>query len=264
MKKIKIVGTIIFILSITLAIVSFYISDQNKINSGFLETINKQKAFTQEISKNIFYIYKNKNKNIKQLDQSIKDFLENMNQRDDTLKELKSPLIKKQSDKIVILWNKFYLDVQKFRNQHKTISTYTNILLEKTVKDIYNTNLQLIIEFDKFIVIHQNFILNKSYIYKNIQYSLFLIFLIFLGFFLIYIFKATSNIDFLIKKINSTVKSIDQIENNAEIILDSISQNDELIKKEDAVIESLEELINSQIKLKNLQVDLENLIKLKN
>ena len=265
MNKIKIVGIIIFLLSISLAVISQYISDQNRINSNLLEDINRQKSFTQEMSKNIFYIYKNKNSSTTQLDKSLKSFFNNMSKKENRLNKISSKQIENQSDKIVLLWNKFYLDVQKFRDQNKFTTPYTSILLEQTVKDIYNGNLKLVVEFDKFILIHKNFFQSKFYLYKNIQYILFLILLISLSFFLAYIFKATNNIDLLIKKINNTVKSIDQIENNVENFLESIDESDtELIKKEDAVIESLEELISSQIKLKNLQLDLENLIKLKN
>ena len=61
MNKIKVSGIIIFSLLIALLMVSKNISDHTKINNNLLETINKQKGFTQEIAKNIFYIYKNKN-----------------------------------------------------------------------------------------------------------------------------------------------------------------------------------------------------------
>ena len=61
MNKIKIAGVLLFILSIGLAILFYYTNNQNRVNTTLLNTINEQKAFTQEISKNIFYIYKNKN-----------------------------------------------------------------------------------------------------------------------------------------------------------------------------------------------------------
>jgi len=155
MNKVKIIGVIILIVTIALAIISYYLSEQNQLNTNILKTINLQKAFTQEISKNIFYIYKNKNKSTIQLEKSIENFLNNMDKRDNTLIKIESNAIKQQSDKIVLLWNKFYLDVQKFRTQSKTITTYSNIILEQTVKNIYNVNLSLIIEFDKLMLLHQ-------------------------------------------------------------------------------------------------------------
>ncbi|WP_039920231.1 hypothetical protein, partial [Sulfurimonas gotlandica] len=154
MTKIKIVGVLVFILSIALAILSNYISNENKTNNKLLDTINAQKGFTQEISKNIFYIYKNQNASTIQLDDSIKKFIKNLENRDELLNPIDSALIKNKSDEIVILWNKFYKHVQDFRDKNKIISTYSSILLEQVVNDIYNTNIKLVVEFNKLIEMH--------------------------------------------------------------------------------------------------------------
>jgi len=204
MNKIKVVGIIVLILSISLAILSSYIRNENKINSSLLETINKQKAFTQEISKNIFYIYKNKNSSKVHLEESIKSFLENMNNRDNTLKEIPSKDIKKQSEVIVILWNKFYLDVQKFRTQSKVSSPYSSILLEKTVNNIYTINLKLIVEFNKLISIHQGYFHNILHNYRSLQYSLFLLMCLFL----IYLFTQIKLIINFIQQFSKRSKDV--------------------------------------------------------
>ena len=75
MNKIKIVCAFIFIVAVTLALLFNYTSQENNSHDNFLNTVNEQKAFTQEISKNIFYIYKNKHASTKQLDVSIKEFI---------------------------------------------------------------------------------------------------------------------------------------------------------------------------------------------
>ncbi|MCK5110521.1 MAG: hypothetical protein KAQ94_03295 [Arcobacteraceae bacterium] len=227
MTKIKIVGIAIFILSFALVIISGYIGNQNKINNSLLETINQQKAFTQEISKNIFYIYKNKNSSTVQLDESIKSFLDNMSQRDNTLNEVPSPLIKKQSEKIVILWNKFYLDVQKFRNQSKVTTAYTNIILETTVKDIYSVNLILIVEFDKLISIHTDYFHDILHYYKLIQYILFIV----MSGLLIYLFTQIKVIIAFIQRFSQTSKKV--IENSTIAQLEPmeiVSNNIEITK----------------------------------
>ena len=133
MKKIKIIGIMIFIFLLALVIVSLNISENNKINNNLQTIINKQKSSTQEIAKNIFYIYRHKNSSLKRLNDSIVIFQDN-------LININSKLIKKQSDI-------FYLDVMKFKKQIKNTTAYTNIILEKTVKDIYMTNLILIKQF---------------------------------------------------------------------------------------------------------------------
>ena len=260
MNKIKIAGIFIFIISIALAIVSKNIIDHTKINNNLLKTINKQKAFTQEISKNIFYIYKNKNCSTKQLDDSIKFFIENMNEKDERLKTISSPKIKLQIKNILILWNKFYLDVQKFRDNSKVITPYSKIILEDIVTKIYTDNLNLIVEFDTLISLHNEYFDQEHSFHKTIQYSLFILLLFVLIYFLIYISKTSNNINLLMNRIDDSIKSIDDIDNKAEEILDDI----EFTKEEDVIIEALDELIISSNKLKKLKIDLENLTKLKN
>lgn len=316
MTKIKVAGLLIFILSIALAFLSSYISNENRINNNILDTINAQKGFTQEISKNIFYIYRNNNASSQQLDDSIRKFINNLNNKDEILKNINSESIKKESDKIVILWNQFYLYVQNFRDQRKTVSAYSSILLEQVVNDIYNTNIKLVVEFNKLIKMHNQYFEKTLNSYKNLQYTLFLI----LALLLIYLFsqiknvisfmqkfiqtskdiitnssikglqpisinnnssellEATNNFNFLVDKINNSIRNSSQsiehsfislqylesdIENLLELLCimdDSESIDKELTKKEDTLIQSLEELTSSTIKLENLKSDLDNLV----
>jgi hypothetical protein len=260
MNKIKIAGILILVISIALIIISKNISDHNEINHNILKTINKQEAFTQEISKNIFYIYQNKTISTKQLDDAIHSFLNNINIQEGDIDNINSNKIQNQNKKILVLWNKFYLYVQNFRDKIKIQNPYTNILLEKTVNDIYTTNLKLIVEFNKLIELHNQYFNEKHYHHKLIQYSLFFILILVLIYFLFYISKTSNNIDYLMNRIDISIKSIDNIEQSAENILDDI----ELSKDEDIIIEALDELMLSSNKLKKLKIDLENLTKLKN
>ncbi|MCW9027059.1 MAG: cell wall metabolism sensor histidine kinase WalK, partial [Thiovulaceae bacterium] len=138
MKKIKIVIALIFVLSILIAVIFNHLSEQRRVSNNLLNVINQQKAFTQEIAKNIFYIYKNKSASDKQLDDSIKKFLSNMQNRDRNLQKIDSKALKEHSDKIVILWNKFYLEVQNFRDLNKVTVAYSSLILEELVNTIYN------------------------------------------------------------------------------------------------------------------------------
>jgi len=204
MTKIKIVGGLIFIVSIVLAVLFNHISQQNRTNSEFLDLINEQKAFTQEISKNIFYINKNRDASTVQLDDSIKQFIERMNNKDAILDEVDSPEIKEKSRKIVVLWNAFYLSVQDFRDKSKITTAYSNIILEDIVKAIYNTNLKLVVEFDNLIDLHQADLDETLEIYKNIQYTLFVISVLLL----IYLFTQLQTIIAFIQKFLHTSSKI--------------------------------------------------------
>lgn len=195
MKIIKIVGAFIFILSITLALLFNKTSEQNNTHNNILNAINEQKAFTQEISKNIFYIYRNKDRSTSQLDKSIKDFINHMNNSEQS---------EVQSQKVITLWNKFYLHVQNFRDKCKTATLYENIILEDIVKDIYNTNLELVVEFDKVIEANNIDFQRKLNMYKYTQYTLFIILVLLL----LYIFTQLKSIIEFIQKFLSTSKNI--------------------------------------------------------
>ena len=234
MKKIKTVGALIFILSIILSVLFIYTSKENLVHNDFTNSINKQKAFTQEISKNIFYIYKNKDASTETLDGSVKDFLEHMRNQNQTL----------QSKEIIMLWNNFYLHVQHFRDQMKTTSIYSNILIEKSVKDIYNTNLKLILEFDKLIKAEQISFDNSHNIYKPTQYMLFFILVLLL----LYLFTQLKSVITFVQKFlltsksiiaNSSIKELKPIEvNDTDSDISQASDNfNALVKKINASIE---------------------------
>ncbi len=316
MTKIKIVGALIFTLAIVLAILFNYTSKQNSLNSEFLNNINTQKAFTQEIAKNIFYLYKNKNSSHEKLDKHIKEFTHYMNNQNQITTQISSLQIEKQNKIIIKQWNEFYLAVQNFRDQNKITTAYSNIILEKTLSTIYNKNLMLIVNLNKLIEIHQSYFENQLTNYKTIQYILFLLLVILL----IYLFtqikailsfvqkfvhtsqkirtnssikdlehininnnsaeilKAANNFNFLVDKIdksiknstlsiNHSIKSLEIIEDTVEDLLDLVDMMDEdsnidknLTKKEDALIQSLEELTTSAQQLQSLKINLDNLI----
>ena len=114
----------------------------------------------------------------------------------------------------------------------------------------HQKNFKLISEFNKLISLHHNHFYDKLYIGKTLQYGLFFILLVAFSYFLFYISKTSNNLDILMKKIDHSIKSIDQIEEDAENILD----NNEYTEKEDAIIEALDELMISSIKLKKLKL----------
>jgi len=202
--KIKIVGALIFVLSMSLAVLSISMSKNHTQNNDILDTINQQKDFTQEISKNIFYIYKNKNQPSEKLDALIQKFIDNMNNKSIDNTAFASKEMQKQNEKILVLWNQFYLYVQKFRDNTQVATLYSNILLEGIVKDIYNTNLKLLMEFNKLINLNQHYFNASEKKNKNIQYTLFLL-LIFL---LIYLFFQVNMTISFIQKFLITSKNI--------------------------------------------------------
>ena len=206
MTKIKIVGALIFIISILLLFLFSYINTQNRHYNNLIKTINEQKSFTQEISKNIFYISKHKDSSAKQLETSIQSFLQNLEAKDETLQEIQSSEVKRHSAKIIALWNEFYILVQNFKDQKKVTTAYSNILLEKTVVEIYNQNLKLVVEFDKLLRVSKEYTQSKSTLFKNIQYILFTL----LSSMLLYLFFQLQSVLDFINKFRKTSQNIIQ------------------------------------------------------
>jgi len=269
MTKIKLFGALIFIVSLILAYTSKYISTQNELNVRLLKTINEQKAFTQEISKNIFYIYNNKESSTAELNRSIKRFVDNMNNRDNILDEPFSKDIQKEIEKITKEWNDFYLLVQQFRDVSKVQkNAYTNILLEKLVRDIYTANLRLVSEFNKLIEMHKQYFDNFIYISKLVQIVLFVILIILL----IYFFTQLKDIIQFIQKFlhtskkivqHSTVKEVTPIETNSTLqeISKAADNFNYLVQKIDKSIDnSSEAIVNAIESLEVIESNIENLL----
>ncbi len=247
MKRIKIIGTTILILLLALVLLLNIISDENQNNINFIKKINQQKASTQDISKEIFYIYRHSVVSTNKLDSSIKHFYQNIN----------SILEKREATHIIKLLNRFYYKTQEFKREMKTITPYSNIVLEKIVKDIYNQNIELVIEFDRLLDINQKRNILISNFYKKVEYILLAFLFILLLYLAYHILKIDNSLDRLINKIDKSIKDIDKIDNEAEDILINI----DLREEEDLIIEALEELMHSNIKLKRLKAELKKLKK---
>ncbi|MCF6309599.1 MAG: hypothetical protein L3J19_03860 [Sulfurimonas sp.] len=260
MRKIKTVGALIFILSIVLSVLFIYTSKENLVHNNFTNSINKQKGFTQDISKNIFYIYKNKDASTEALDNSIKHFLEHMKNKNTTM----------QSKRIVMLWNDFYLHVQHFRDQMKSSSLYSDILLQKSVKDIYNINSKLIIEFDKFIKTEESNFNEEHNVYKLTLNTLFLILVLLL----LYLFTQLKSVITFVQKFlltsksiitNSSIKELEPIEiNDSDGDISQASDNfNTLVKKINSSIEhSSSSIQHSSKSLEIVEQHIEELVDL--
>jgi len=196
MKKIKIVGILVFFLSILLALLSHHISTENRVNLNDLTVLNEQKAFTQEISKSIFYSYRNNTNISKMLDSTTAKFIAKNSSRLFT-----NPDILKR-------WNSFYADVTKFRKIEEVRTTYSSIVTEKLVNRIYHNNVMLVNELNQLIEEKKSIATYNSERYKKIQYLLFFLLILLL----IYLFTQVRLIIELIQKFSKTSKKI--IENS--------------------------------------------------
>ena len=269
MTKIKLLAALIFTLSLLLAYYSKYASMENERYVQTLKLINDQKAFTQEISKNIFYIYTSGKSSTEELDKSIKNYVTNMNQREEALDEIFSQAVQKQKEKIVKEWNNFYLLVQKFRDLNKiNNNAYTNLALKDIVNKIYTANVRLIIAFDKLIQIHKENFEYFIFISKVVQITLFVLLIILL----IYFFTQLKSIIVFIQSFlqksktvvtKESVKGIEPIEqeSNIEVISEAARGFNTLVEKiEHSIDYSNRSIQYTSQSLENIEKNIEELL----
>jgi hypothetical protein len=269
MTKIKVVAALIFILSLVLAYFSKYASGEHELHAKTLKVINEQKAFTQEISKNIFYIYNSNNSSTKELDYAIKNYVNNMNQSDEILDDFFSKDIKKQREQIIKEWNSFYLLVQKFRDLHKVgRNAYTDLALKKIVGEIYAKNLHLIGEFNKLIEMHKKSFEYFVYFSKTVQITLFVALLILL----IYLFTQLKELMTFIQRFLKTsndiidkksIKGIEKIEtySSLEVLSQAADNFNILVQKiNDSIEDSSIAIASASKSLETIEYNIEELL----
>ena len=235
MKRIKILGFIIIVLLVGLFFVSLKITDYNQKITNIKDTINIQKFITQDISKEIIYLYKNSHIDYNHLKNSLDIFKINL----DNIKDKK---IKQDS-------KNFLKIINKFQNQLKNKTAYSTVIVDKIVQKIYLLTFDILKSCNKYLELESKICKQTINIEKNIQNIIFILLFIIFGYFIVYILKYKSNFEILIEKLERSINSIDNIEQTVEKYL----QETPNIQDEDLIIESLEELMNSSIRLKQLQ-----------
>jgi len=196
MRKIKVVGILLFTVALLLALLSSHISKENQKNLRDLTSLNEQKAFTQEISKSIFYSYRNQKEISEELERATATFIS------------KNHTKLANDSHISQRWNQFYADVSQFRKIEKIKTAYNSIITEKLVNRIYHNSVMLVNELNRIIELKES--RSTQYIkrYKRVQYILFLILILLL----IYLFTEIRSIIKFIQKFSKTSKKI--IENS--------------------------------------------------
>lgn len=300
MNKIKIIGVVVFMLSLSLAFISVDIANKNRTYLATLNSFTGQKALVQEISKSIFYSYRNGIIHPKILDNTIMKYQEYI------------PFNK--SAKIKTLWSYFYADVKRFRKQQQIETGYNPIITAKLVNRIYDKNMKLMRAFDLLIELKKSELQSKLEVSKEIQKILFLLLIVSL----FYLFtqlhwvlefvhkfskaskkiiknttiqgvepihigasshelkEATENYNYMVQKMNlslknsttsmnQSIKSLEEVAQNIENFMELLStmnpkESDDFFKKEDAVIDSLDTLMHLRKRLKDLKIELDKLL----
>ena len=185
--KIKIIGILFALLMTSIIATTIYLNNKNEKDAMIINIAGKQRMLTQNISKNIFYLYSNPKSSQNELDTSIEEFIYNLESLKggnslSKLKESPNIQIDRQMLQIEYLWSIFYQNIVKFK---ELIHNNTNQKeLQNIVNIIYETNPELLYEVDALVSLHTINSEQKIRFLKNSQYffAILILFLIIYSF----------------------------------------------------------------------------------
>ena len=271
--KIKVIGILFALLMTSIIATTIYLNNKNEKDAMIINIAGKQRMLTQNISKNIFYLYSNPKSSQNELDSSIEEFIYNLESLKGgnslgKLKESPNIQIDRQMLQIEYLWSIFYQNIVKFK---ELIHNNTNQKeLQNIVNIIYETNPELLYEVDALVSLHTINSEQKIRFLKNSQYF----FAILILFLIIYSFLELKTMEKnALKFIEESKKVMEQnfeeplkpikIEAEGELIEASNIFNRFLNKINSAIIDSnsaLEQSKNASYKLEEITNEFDEII----
>ena len=145
--KIKFIGALLILLIASVIGTTIYLNHHNIKDALVINIAGKQRMLTQQIAKNVFYIYHHSSGDYTELDAACSTFIEGLNtlKFGDVAKKIApfhSHEIAVQLSKIDTLWHQFYNDVQNFKSL-ETSQSQDKETLEKmslTMKEWHSVN----------------------------------------------------------------------------------------------------------------------------
>ena len=234
--KIRFIGILFIVLMTSIIVTTIYLNEKNKKDALVINIAGKQRMLTQNISKNIFYLYHNENNSYSELDSSTIEFIYNLN----SLKDgnsltgiLKAPTdeIAKQLSKVEILWNNFHKNIEDFKKQTQKRDVNNEVILKNIVTSIYNTNTPLLNEVDNLVSMYTVYSEQKSDFIRYIQY----IFALIIIFLIIYSFSQLKAMEENAKRFFEESKRIMENNGNEPLTPIKIEAEKEIVEATDTI-----------------------------
>lgn len=265
--KIKSIGILFVILMSSILATTIYINDKNKKDALIINIAGKQRMLTQNISKNIFYLYHNNQDSYSELDTSTIEFIYNLNSLKDGNKLTgiaKAPTdeIANQLAKVEILWNNFHLNINNFKELNQKNQENFKVELKNIVNSIYKSNTILLNEVDNLVSMYTIYSEEKSNYLRYVQYlfALIIILLIINSF-----FKLKSMEDNAKKFFEESKKMVEQ-DYNEQLTPIKIEAEKEIVEATDTIncfIEKINAAVaysaNAMEQSKNASIKLEEI-----
>ena len=271
--KIKVIGILFALLMTSIIATTIYLNNKNEKDAMIINIAGKQRMLTQNISKNIFYLYSNPKSSQNELDSSIEEFIYNLESLKGgnslgKLKESPNIQIDRQMLQIEYLWSIFYQNIVKFKELIQNNSNKQE--LQNIVNIIYETNPELLYEVDALVSLHTINSEQKIRFLKNSQYF----FAILILFLIIYSFLELKTMEKnALRFLEESKKVMEQnfeeplkplkIEAEGELIEASNIFNRFLNKINSAIIDSnsaLEQSKNASYKLEEISNEFDEII----
>ncbi|OCL83485.1 hypothetical protein AAW30_00718 [Arcobacter porcinus] len=173
--KIKIIGIFFTLLMVSVIATTIYLNNKSQKDATLINIAGKQRMLTQNISKNIFYLYSNKNASLSELLNSRDEFIYNLNNLKNR-ENLSNTKIDTQFLKVEYLWKSFDKNIELFINN---LHSLNDDELKIIVDNIYESNPILLSKVDELVSLYTINSEQKVSFLKNTQY-LFAILILFL------------------------------------------------------------------------------------
>lgn len=234
--KIKFIGILFIILMASIIATTMYLNEKNKKDALIINIAGKQRMLTQNISKNIFYIYHNKNSSYWELDTSTIEFIYNLNSLKDGnsligISKAPTDEIEKQLSKVEILWNNFHKNIVDFKEIIQNNDKDNDLALKNIVNSIHDTNTILLSQVDSLVSMYTTYSEQKSDFIRYIQY----IFALFIVILMFYSFSQLKAMEENVKKFFDESKKIMEENSNELLTPIKIEAEKEIVDATDTI-----------------------------
>jgi len=173
--KIKILGAGLIFTILSLIVLTIYLNQKNTKDSLIINIAGKERMLTQKISKNIFYLYNQRELDFNELDNAVEEFkhiLDSLKNGDELrgISPVPTDEIALQISKVIVLWNSFNTNVQTFKELIITKNDTNDTKLQVQVNSIYTSNNTLLKEVDILVSMYTQYTEQKTHTIKNFQY----------------------------------------------------------------------------------------------
>ena len=234
--KIKFIGILFIVLMTSIIATTIYLNEKNKKDALLINIAGKQRMLTQNISKNIFYIYHNNTNSYSELDSSTIEFIYNLNSLKDGnsltgISKVPNDEIAKQLAKVEVLWNIFHKNINEFKDLIQKNDKNNDVILGNIVTSVYSNNTILLSEVENLVSMYTIYTEKKSDYLRYIQY----IFAIIIIFLMAYSFSQLRSMEENAKRFFEESKRIMENDDNEFLVPIKIEAEEEIVEATDTI-----------------------------